>query len=351
MRCTHTNECTKFAKSIGQKLMGVGNCDGAVRALLRAQRVKSAIDCCIELNKWDQAIDLARQHKHGEIEDLLLKYGNHLVQERQRIPEAIELYQRANHHQEAAKLLVKLAHSLRRVLLPLKSKMLHVQAALEMERHKKRLIEHGGQSTPSGTVSASASSALRSLRSMYESTAGGLLDGNYWRGAEAFHFFMVAQRQLHSEKLTDALVTACRLLAYEDILGRYEVHSLLALVAYYARDFKRCSMAFIQLEAMALDPSARNQYRQLAIDIFSNNSPNSAAATLLKSSATCSSCETEAYDYESSCSNCDIPFYPCVVTGKTIFSQYFWHCDTCKHRAFENAIYSYTCCPLCHSPR
>lgn len=53
--------------------------------------MKEAIDCCVQLNQWDQAIQLAKQHNIKEVDSLLTKYASHLM-EKNKTLEAIELY-------------------------------------------------------------------------------------------------------------------------------------------------------------------------------------------------------------------------------------------------------------------
>ena len=57
----------------------------------QCNRVKEAIDCCVQLNQWDQAIQLAKQHNIKEVDSLLAKYASHLM-EKDKTLEAIELY-------------------------------------------------------------------------------------------------------------------------------------------------------------------------------------------------------------------------------------------------------------------
>ena len=72
----------------------------------QCNRIRDAIDCCIHLNHWNMAIDLARQHAVKDIDSLLTKYAGHLL-EKGRNLNAIELYRKAGHYLEAAKLLMK----------------------------------------------------------------------------------------------------------------------------------------------------------------------------------------------------------------------------------------------------
>ena len=113
----------------------------AIQAFRKAGDIKAAVDCCVELNKWDAAVELAEKHKFKEIESLLSKYATHLV-ENSKIPQAIELYQKANHHTEAAKLLSKLAQEAGKSKMhPLRAKKLYVMAALEIEKFRKKLLD------------------------------------------------------------------------------------------------------------------------------------------------------------------------------------------------------------------
>jgi len=65
------------------------------------------------LNQWDQAIQLAKAHNVKEIDKLLAKYASHLL-EKDKILNAIELYRKANHFIDAAKLLFKVCCAIKR---------------------------------------------------------------------------------------------------------------------------------------------------------------------------------------------------------------------------------------------
>lgn len=76
----------------------------AVTLPLQLGAVKVAVDTCVQLNQWDQAVELARLYQLPEISNLLAKYASHLL-EKNRTMEAVELYRKANHFLSAAKLL------------------------------------------------------------------------------------------------------------------------------------------------------------------------------------------------------------------------------------------------------
>jgi hypothetical protein len=71
--------------------------------------MKSAVDTCVNLNQWDQAVDLAKKYKLPEIGSLLAKYATHLLA-KDRLLEAVELYRKANYFLEAARLLFQVCH-------------------------------------------------------------------------------------------------------------------------------------------------------------------------------------------------------------------------------------------------
>ena len=61
--------------------------------------------------QWDAGVDLAEHHDFQQIETLLTKYANHLLEKKKTL-HAIELYRKANKHTEAAKLLFKVHHQI-----------------------------------------------------------------------------------------------------------------------------------------------------------------------------------------------------------------------------------------------
>ena len=85
----------------------VGLSEPAVEAFKKAGDVKAAIDCCVLLNQWDQAVALAEAHEFPQIEGLLSKYASHLLTSGKTL-QAIELFRKANRSTESAKLLAKL---------------------------------------------------------------------------------------------------------------------------------------------------------------------------------------------------------------------------------------------------
>lgn len=67
---------------------------------------------------------------------------------------------------------------------------------------------------------------------------------------------------------------ALHLRDYEDIIPAVEIYSLLALCACANRAFDICSKAFVKLESLeTLRPEQRQQYEDLALEIFTRHCP------------------------------------------------------------------------------
>lgn len=60
--------------------------------------------------QWNKALELTQAHNMKEIKPLLSKYASHLL-EKNKILEVVELYRRANHFLDAAKLMFKVGSS------------------------------------------------------------------------------------------------------------------------------------------------------------------------------------------------------------------------------------------------
>jgi WD repeat-containing protein 35 len=57
---------------IGRKLASVGLCAEAVGAFIKAGDPRAAVDCCVALHQWDQAMELATDHGYPQVRALVL---------------------------------------------------------------------------------------------------------------------------------------------------------------------------------------------------------------------------------------------------------------------------------------
>merc|ERR1719408_967003 len=100
-----------------------------------------------------------------------------------------------------------------------------------------------------------------------------------WRGVEACHFYILAQRFLNDQREDLAMCCALRCTEYEDILDVLSIYSLLALTAYHNQFFHLCSKAFIRLEnAKEIPENERKKFSRLAVSIFTRHAPRDPSA-------------------------------------------------------------------------
>mmetsp|Transcript_38234 Transcript_38234/g.108060 ORF Transcript_38234/g.108060 Transcript_38234/m.108060 type:complete len:1242 (+) Transcript_38234:70-3795(+) len=354
--------------NIGDKFQSVGLCEQGVIAFTKGGDVKRAVDCCVLLNQWDQGVALAEKHNFPQINTLLAKYASHLM-EKEKALEAIELYRKANHHTEAAKLLVDLAEkSAAQKVHPLRCKKLYVLAAMEVERFRKRMLEQqeadtattlmGDVDGPPGTkgggratMATNAATTLAGLMTLDNASATSdnrTLD-NAWHGAEAFHFWLLSHRQMYTGNFEAAMRTALHLRKFEDVLGAQDVYSFLALASFYAQFFSQCSKAFIKLESMTeFTEQRREEYADLALSIFVKNPPVDPRGLR----------ETRSDNWKDKAAGGGDPLAGgltaereevCVASGKTIREPNWVRCKTCKHPTILAELQGRISCPLCHA--
>lgn len=324
-------------REMAVKFARAGLCDSAVDVYLRLNDINSAIDVCVLLNEWERAVALAEDHNFPEIEKVLLKYATHLTSNGKMI-QAIELYRRANKSSEAAVLLGTLAKQIARH--PLKAKKLLVLAALEVDRMRNQLLD------TNATKAQVTAQTLESLVQYDAATGENRVLDNPWRGAEAYHLFLLAHRQLYTNETERAFRTSTKLASYDDILENREIYSLIALTSLQTKYYDQCSRAFIKLENdTSIPEKIREQIRVLALDIFIKNRPVDPTTRPKE----CPYCHSYVKDWEYRCNNCARTFVVCMVTGASILEQRAVSCRTCKHYTLEQELRERNTCALCHS--
>lgn len=99
-------------------------------------------------------------------------------------------------------------------------------------------------------MTGQTSNTTRTLDSLITSdinTSSDKILNNPWRGAEAWHYYILCQRQLYAGQFKSALKTALRLTDYELDMDPKKIYTLVALSAYYNKSYKQCSRAFVKL--------------------------------------------------------------------------------------------------------
>jgi len=335
-------DSSPLLKDIGDKFVTVGLADQATAAYTKQGDIQAAVKACIDLNQWSSAVALAEAHQLPEIEKVLTQYASVLLDEGKTIT-AVELYHKAGHATDAAKLLTGLARDAAKAHAPpLRVKKLYVLAALEVDRFRKKTLDTMATATRAGNTTAQTLEGL--MKDDATTGADKALD-SAWRGAEAYHFLCLAQRQLYAGDVDMAMRTALRLCEYEAVLDAKEIYSLVALTAFYAKFYGQCSRALIKLESLDVSPEQHEAYDQLAVSIFTRFPPQDPSVRRYS----CPQCSGVVNDWTTACGDCGTRFGACVVTGRAILDSNYWRCRTCKHKAIADEITPYAFCPLCHA--
>jgi WD repeat-containing protein 35 len=168
----------------------------------------------------------------------------------------------------------------------IRAKKLNVLGALEVEQYRKKLLDSKQEKNKDrrdrGTLEGLMEEDSVVSREKDLETA--------WRGAEAYHFFLLAQRQLYEGYIDASMKTSIRLMEYEDILEPKEIYSLVALTAYMNKFYGQCSRAFMKLETL---PDGQI-YQNLALEIFTKHPP---ADPPNKRKYECPECSAEVKDW------------------------------------------------------
>jgi len=338
-------EGSPLLSEIGRKFMAVGMSQEAVGAFLKGGDVQTAIDSCVKQHQWEAALTLAESHApSGDIQKILAQYASHLLASGKQL-HAVELYRKANQYTDAARLLSKLGEEEGdKRLNPLRAKKLFVMAALEVERMRKKMLSN----TSAPDTTRTAAQTLESLLTQDNATGGDKWLDSSWKGAEAYHFLLLSQRQLYAGYPAEAMRTALRLREYETVLPPAEIYALIALTSFYAKYYLQCSKAFIRLQSMSsLPPHKKEAVDKLALQIFTKYQPNDPATRRFG----CHNCGSSVKDYDARCGSCGTSFPCCVMTGRTILdTSESSSCKACKRRFFTSEARTKRNCALCHTP-
>ena len=146
---------------------------------------------------------MAERNNFPEIETLISQYAEVLL-EKNDAGTAIELYRRVKQNQKSANLLYKTAKRLSKEApnQPIRIKKAFVLAAIELEKYRR-------SKTANLSASAQTTQALANLIADDKNMAS--VDPQFamrpWRAAEAYHLYLLAQRQYYSGMTNAALRT------------------------------------------------------------------------------------------------------------------------------------------------
>ena len=92
---TQLADSSPYLATVGSWFESVGMADEAVNCFIRCGNPKAAVDCCVALNKWGTALELAQTYSFPQVEGLLSRLASSLTSQGPMMQlEAIELYRR-----------------------------------------------------------------------------------------------------------------------------------------------------------------------------------------------------------------------------------------------------------------
>ena len=345
----------EFLEEIGDKFRGIGMCDEACKAYIKHGNINKAMETLVANNKWGEAIELSRQNDFLNMEQLTSKFSSEFIKSGRKL-DLVELYNKANMKTEVNKYLIEIACDMRRMRLnPLFIKKIYVLAALELERYKSQLSD--SQINSDDHIHNSVNEELKDkdknekkkIINKYSSKEVDRILFNQWRGAEAYHFYMLCQVQLYNKKFKEACKTVMRLTLYEKELGTEEVYRLIALCAYLNKCFKICSKALCILKNLeSINIYRRTKYKDLAESIFLKYGPKNIDEKFFKCPN--EECKQLVSEYDIYCRNCGNNFSGCVLSGASIFDHHYFKCKQCHHKTKKSEVKKKPInnCPLCH---
>lgn len=95
-----------------------------------------------------------------------------------------------------------------------------------------------------------------------------------WHSAEAYHFYILAQKLLIQNQYEAAMRACLHLRNFTDVISPLTIYSLLALSSFHCQFFKQCSLALQRLEQLPeVKEKDKEIYKGLGFKIFSRVPP------------------------------------------------------------------------------
>ena len=307
-----SNKNNEIMKKIGHKFALLGNIEQSIRAFLKIDDVNEAIEACISLDEWKQALLLADQYKSVDKKKIVSRYAQHLT-EKSHSARALSILIKYNLNEEASKIFENEGYSF-----------------LKRQNY----------------ISAKKSFVFAAMQSMKGSNQD--QTKKMWHIAEGIHFLLLSNRAIFQKKWSESIELASRLFSeYSDVVGREQASAILALIGVNSGYYKQCSKGFVHLEnSPKLRIKKREQFEKLAIKIFSKVEPNDPSECEVFN---CKSCKKKMIYPQVKC-RCGYSTIPSILTGNKLNPSTSWRCKNCLHYANYNEISGYKVCPLCHQP-
>ena len=342
----------EFLEEMGNKFLGLGMCHEAAIAFTKHGNIKKGIESYISCNKWEEAIDLSAKNGFVFMEQLVNKFSDEFRLSGKKL-DLINLYKKANMSVEVNKYLKELACDMKKAnLSPLIIKKIYVLAALELERYKAQINEQISEEMLINDNNDEINELMNKKINYIDEALQREIDkiiNNHWRGAEAYHYYLLCQVQLHRKQFKESCKTVMRLKFYEDILGTEEIYRLIALCSYLNKCYKFFDDALCILSNdEKINKYRRLKYKQLVQDVFLRIVPENVDEKFYKCPNP--NCNEPISEYDTYCNVCGYVLYGCVLTGRSILDGHYFKCKQCRNKTIKSEVKKkpFKYCPLCH---
>ena len=343
----------EFLEEMGNKFLGLGMCHEAVIAFTKHGNIKKGIESYISCNKWEEAIDLSAKNGFIYMEQLVDKFSDEFRLSGKKL-DLINLYKKANMSVEVNKYLKEIAVDMKKAnLSPLIIKKIYVLAALELERYKAQINEQINEEMlindkDNDTINEIKNKKVNYIDEALQKEIDKIIN-NHWRGAEAYHYYLLCQRQLYKKQYKECCKTVMRLKFYEDILGTEDIYRLIAVCSYMNKCYKFFSDALCVLSNdTKINKYRRLKYNELANNIFMKITPENLDEKFYKCPN--NNCDEPISEYDTYCNACGYILYGCVLSGRSILDNHYFKCKQCRNKTIKSEVKKnpFKYCPLCH---
>ena len=345
-------------EKLALKLLEANILGDGVKLYESLREEKKAVDVAILHNHWSTAVEIAGRNNFQQIENLIQKFAGILTKKKKKF-ELVQLFKKAKKNLEAAKILNSIAEdSMLRNSDALMVKKIFVLSALEVYLQNKQMtdVDLTANLTNLTLTDQTRNATMKTLATLITSDVTNLSDKimtNPWKGAEAWHLYLLTLNFLKKNDFYDAFIVANKLINYELELETERVYLLITITAYLSKLYKQFAKALNQLSRYYQRKSNTTMVKRiddLIIETFKEKEPVDHYIDKRVLKCIAKNCEADIYDFDSYCKTCGSNFGFCVVSGKSIFNKDYQRCRICKHKLLKDYIKQKNIqfCTLCH---
>ena len=351
---------TNILELLANYLLKFNLIDSSARIFEKINKPKKSVDIAILHNYWDTAVEIAEKNNFQQIDNLLNKFATILKQKNKKM-EVVQLYRKAKKNLEAAKMLNSIAEDLiKQNMNALLVKKVFVLSALEINlENKKRFNPNLTANLTNLTLTdQTRNNTLNTLNTLITSDISSIGEKiliNPWKGAEAWHLYLLALTALKNKQYKKGYIISQKLVNYELELGQKRLFILGALFSYkigFLKQFSKCLSKLENFYKENKNDLLVVKIENLTVEIFSSREPIDEELEELEIlDCIGKGCKAFITELDSFCMSCGSNFGICMASGRSIFIKNYYKCRTCKHKLLNDEIKrkGLKFCSLCHS--